>query len=51
MKKVIVTGTSSGFGLLTVKALAKLGHTVYATMRNLSAKNAAAAKSLQEWAA
>jgi NADP-dependent 3-hydroxy acid dehydrogenase YdfG len=31
MKSVIViTGTSSGFGVLTVRALADVGHTVYA---------------------
>jgi len=32
MKKVIViTGASSGFGRLSANALAKAGHTVYAT--------------------
>jgi NADP-dependent 3-hydroxy acid dehydrogenase YdfG len=35
MKKVIViTGASSGFGCLSANALAKAGHTVYATMRD-----------------
>ena len=35
MKKVIViTGASSGFGRLSANALAKVGHTVYASMRD-----------------
>jgi len=34
MKAVmLVTGASSGFGLLTAQALARAGHTVYASMR------------------
>lgn len=50
MKTIIVTGSGSGFGLLTVQTLAKQGHTVYATMRNVETKNATAAKELQSWA-
>lgn len=50
MKKIIVTGSASGFGLLFVQTLAKKGHTVYATMRNVNTKNAAAAQSLKDWA-
>jgi NAD(P)-dependent dehydrogenase (short-subunit alcohol dehydrogenase family) len=50
MKKIIVTGSSSGFGLLTVQTLARQGHTVYATMRNISSKNATAVNNLQQWA-
>ena len=30
---VVVTGASSGFGLLSAQALATAGHTVYASMR------------------
>jgi NAD(P)-dependent dehydrogenase (short-subunit alcohol dehydrogenase family) len=42
MKKVIVvTGASSGFGLLTAHALADGGHTVYASMRDTASRNAA----------
>lgn len=40
MKKVIViTGASSGFGQLMSHALAKAGHTVYASMRDTSGRN------------
>ncbi|HVK48414.1 MAG TPA: SDR family oxidoreductase [Pseudobacter sp.] len=49
-KTIIVTGSSSGFGLLTVKTLAAAGHTVYATMRNIETKNAPQVKELKEWA-
>ena len=42
MKHVIViTGASSGFGRLMANALAASGHTVYASMRGLSGRNAA----------
>jgi NAD(P)-dependent dehydrogenase (short-subunit alcohol dehydrogenase family) len=50
MKKIIITGCSNGFGLLTAKHLAKLGHTVYATMRNVAMKNRDAAEGLSTWA-
>ena len=41
MKKVIViTGASSGFGALAARALARAGHTVYATMRETTGRNA-----------
>ena len=35
-KIILLTGTSSGFGLLTSARLAAAGHIVYATMRDLS---------------
>jgi NAD(P)-dependent dehydrogenase (short-subunit alcohol dehydrogenase family) len=42
MKQVIViTGASSGFGRLSANALAKAGHTVYASMRGTTGRNAA----------
>ncbi|MFP3632881.1 SDR family NAD(P)-dependent oxidoreductase, partial [Burkholderia sp. SIMBA_045] len=41
MKEVVlVTGASSGFGLLTAQALARAGHTVYASMRESAGRNA-----------
>lgn len=47
---VLITGTSSGFGLLTTRTLAKKGHTVFASMRGLGGKNAAVAADLRAWA-
>src|SRR5256884_3554850 len=41
MKDVIViTGASSGFGALTARALSRAGHTVYASMRETTGRNA-----------
>jgi NAD(P)-dependent dehydrogenase (short-subunit alcohol dehydrogenase family) len=50
-KVVIVTGTSSGLGYAIARTLAQKGHTVFATMRGVDGKNAAAATELREWAA
>lgn len=42
-KSILVTGTNSGFGKLIVDTLAKDGHQIFATMRNINGKNADAA--------
>ncbi len=47
---VFITGTSSGFGLLTAEALTRKGHTVFATMRDSHGKNAKAASELMRHA-
>src|SRR5262249_55058188 len=50
MSVVLVTGSSSGFGALTVRLLAARGHRVYASMRGVTGSNTEAAKRLTEWA-
>lgn len=42
-KVILVTGASSGFGALTVRALADANHVVYAGMRDVPGRNRAAA--------
>jgi NAD(P)-dependent dehydrogenase (short-subunit alcohol dehydrogenase family) len=51
MKKVVViTGASSGFGAMTARALADVGHTVYAGMRDVDGTDSAAADELDDYA-
>lgn len=50
-KITLVTGSSSGFGRLTAEALARAGHTVYASMRDVDGRNAGNAQQLVDLSA
>ena len=50
MKKILITGCSSGFGYDAAKYLAENGHHIYATMRNVDGKNAKPASELKQYA-
>jgi NAD(P)-dependent dehydrogenase (short-subunit alcohol dehydrogenase family) len=47
---VLVTGASSGFGRMAANALAKAGHTVYASMRETKGRNAAVVADVEKYA-
>lgn len=47
---ILVSGASSGFGALTVRALARAGHTVFAGIRDTAGRNANVVGELAEFA-
>jgi NAD(P)-dependent dehydrogenase (short-subunit alcohol dehydrogenase family) len=49
-KRVLITGTSTGFGRDTAERLARRGDHVFATMRDLAGRNAAHCKALESLA-
>lgn len=48
---ILVTGASSGFGLMTSRELAQAGHTVYASMLDTAGRNAPRMAEAAAWAA
>src|SRR5438445_7703709 len=48
---IVITGASSGFGALAARALARAGHTAYASMRETTGRNAPQVAEAQTYAA
>jgi NAD(P)-dependent dehydrogenase (short-subunit alcohol dehydrogenase family) len=49
-KVIVITGASSGFGRLSANALAHAGHTVYASMRETTGRNAPQVAEIAQYA-
>jgi NAD(P)-dependent dehydrogenase (short-subunit alcohol dehydrogenase family) len=49
-KVILITGTSTGFGRTAAETLAQRGYRVFATMRDISGRNAATAEALRSQA-
>lgn len=47
---IVITGASSGFGLMSARALAQAGHTVYAGMRETTGRHADRVEDLTQYA-
>lgn len=47
---VLISGSSTGIGRLAAETIARAGHTVFATMRDMSTRNASAAHALEDFA-
>ncbi len=48
-QNILLTGSNSGFGRLTSESLARAGHRVFASMRDISTRNAQAAEELRNF--
>lgn len=48
-QNILITGSNSGFGRLTSESLARSGHRVFASMRDITTRNAQAAEELRSF--
>lgn len=48
-QNILITGSNSGFGRLTSESLARSGHRVFASMRDIATRNAQAAEELRSF--